>query len=83
MYKRRVGRTSSPITNSKYSDGLIGWRKLPIRSQDTLYGWEYKDDTDELLGMAQMPPPNFGLITIPIEKAALQDQEQKGQPGRP
>lgn len=69
VYKRRVGRTSSPITNSKYSDGLIGWRKLPIRSQDTLYGWEYKDDTDELLGMTQMPPPNFGLITIPIEKA--------------
>ena len=70
VYKRRVGRTSSPITNSKYSDGLIGWRKLPIRSQDTLYGWEYKDESDELLGMTQMPPPNFGLITIPIEKAA-------------
>lgn len=69
VYKRRVGRTSSPITNSKYSDGLIGWRKLPIRSQDTLYGWEYKDESDELLGMTQMPPPNFGLITIPIEKA--------------
>ena len=69
VYKRRVGRTSSPITNSKYSDGLIGWRKLPIRAQDTLYGWDYKDESDELIGMTQMPPPNFGLITIPIEKA--------------
>ena len=36
VYKRRVGRTASPITNSKHEDGLIGWRKLPIRSQATL-----------------------------------------------
>lgn len=69
VYKRRVGRTSSPITNSKHDDGLIGWRKLPIRAQDTLYGWEYKDDTDELVGMTQAPPPHFDRITIPLEKA--------------
>jgi hypothetical protein len=68
-YKRRVGKTSSPITNSKYGDGLIGWRKLPIRAQDTLDGWEYKDDTDELIGMTQCPPPNYDRVTIPIEKA--------------
>lgn len=69
VYKRRVGRTSSPITNSKYADGLIGWRKLPIRAQDTLYGWDYKPNTDELLGMTQMPPPDYGMLTIPLEKA--------------
>ena len=69
VYKRRVGKTSSPITNSKHNDGLIGWRKLPIRAQDTLYGWEYKDDSDDLLGMTQSPPPKFKQITIPIEKA--------------
>lgn len=69
VYKRRVGKTTSPITNSKYADGLIGWRKLPIRSQDTLYGWEYKDDSDDLLGMTQAPPPKYTHITIPVEKA--------------
>ncbi len=69
VYKRRVGKTSSPITNSKYADGLIGWRKLPIRAQDTLYGWEYKDDTDELVGMTQAPPPSYDRITIPLDKA--------------
>ena len=70
VYKRRIGKTSSPVTNSKYDDGLIGWRKLPIRSQDTLYGWEYKDnDSDELTGMTQAPPPSFKQLTIPIEKA--------------
>ena len=69
VYKRRVGKNSSPITNSKYADGLIGWRKLPIRAQDTLYGWEYKDGTDDLIGMTQQPPPDFEKVTIPIEKA--------------
>lgn len=69
VYKRRVGRSSSPITHSKYADGLIGWRKLPIRSQDTLYGWEYKDDSDELIGLIQSPPPNYGQIFIPLNKA--------------
>lgn len=69
VYKRRVGKTSSPVTNSKYADGLIGWRKLPIRAQDTLYGWEYKDDTDDLVGMTQQAPPSYRKATIPIEKA--------------
>ena len=69
VYKRRIGKTASPFTNSKYSDGLIGWRKLPIRSQDTLYGWEYKEDTDDLIGMIQAPPPSFQQRFIPIEKA--------------
>lgn len=69
VYKRRNGKTSSPITNSKYNDGLIGWRKLPIRAQDTLYGWEYKENTDDLIGMTQQAPPNFEQVTIPIDKA--------------
>ena len=69
VYKRRIGKTKSPITNSKHSDGLIGWRGLPIRSQDTLYGWVYKDESDELLAMDQVPPPYFEHCIIPVEKA--------------
>lgn len=70
VYKRRMGRTNDNRTSSKYDDGLIGWMKLPIRSQETLYQWEY-DDQDNLIGMTQMPPPDFGLITIPMNKAML------------
>lgn len=69
VYKRRVGKTKSPITNSKYSDGLIGWRKLAPRAQDTLEGWEYKEDTDDLIGMWQQAPPTYKRAMIPIEKA--------------
>ena len=70
VYKRRMGRTKDNRTSSKYDDGLIGWMKLPIRSQETLNQWEY-DDQDNLIGMTQMPPPDFGLITIPMNKAML------------
>lgn len=69
VYKRRMGKTGNPQTNSKYSDSLIGWRKLPIRAQDTLFGWEYKDGTDDLTGMTQTPPPDFKQVTIPINRA--------------
>ena len=70
VYKRRCGRTRDPRTRSKFTDGLIGWQKLPIRAQETLYQWEY-DDNDNLIGMTQQPPPSFELLTIPMEKALL------------
>lgn len=70
VYKRRMGNTKDIRTRSKYCDGLIGWGKLPIRAQETLYQWEY-DSRDNLLGMTQMPPPDYGMFTIPMEKAML------------
>lgn len=80
VYKRRMGHSRNPKTNSKYTDGLIGWRKLPIRAQETLYQWEY-DDEDNLIGMTQLPPPNYGLITIPIERGMLfRTKSRKGNP---
>lgn len=69
VYKRRLGKTSSPITNSKHDDGLIGWKKLPIRAQDTLEGWEYKEGTDDLLGIIQCAAPDYQRVMIPIDKA--------------
>ena len=68
VYKRRAGNSNDPRLNSKYTDGLIGWQKLPIRAQETLFRWEY-DDSDNLTGMTQLPPPSYIMATIPIEKA--------------
>lgn len=70
VYKRRMGKTNNPQTSSKYDDGLIGWKKLPIRGQETLDKWIYKDDlSDELLGMQQTAYPNYDKIQIPLEKS--------------
>lgn len=70
VYKRRCGRSKDVRLNSKYNDALIGWMKLPIRAQETLWEWRY-DASDNLLGMAQMPPPDYGIIDIPIERLLL------------
>lgn len=80
VYKRRMGRNRNAQLNSKYNDGRIGWKKFPIRAQDTLYQWEY-GGRDDLIGMTQMPPPDFGMITIPIEKLLLfRTESRKGNP---
>ena len=68
VYKRRTGNVRDPRERSRYTDGLIGWQKLPIRSQETLFRWEY-DDQENLTGMTQLPPPNYFMATIPISKA--------------
>ena len=80
VYKRRMGNTKNPETKSKYTDGLIGWRKLPIRSQDTLWEWKY-DEKDNLIGMIQCAPPLYDQVFIPIEKALhFRTKSRKGNP---
>lgn len=70
VYKRRMGNSKDKRLSSKYDDGLIGWMKLPIRAQETLWEWEY-DDEDNLIAMTQQPPPGYGLYTIPMSKGLL------------
>lgn len=80
VYKRRWGSSTDERLNSKYDDGLIGWRKLPIRAQETLWEWKY-DTNDNLVGLAQMPPPEYEVITIPTEKLLLfRTKSRKGSP---
>lgn len=69
LYKVRNGRTKSARTSSKYDDMLIGWADLPIRSQDTLFAWDYDEKTDDLLGMIQSAPPMYEQVQIPAWKA--------------
>lgn len=71
VYKRRSGGSGNPSeSSSRYEDGLIGWRKLPIRAQDTRQEWIF-DENGGIAGMVQSAPPDYTLRTIPIEKALL------------
>ncbi len=72
IYKRRGGDSGKSETQSKFNDGMIGWRKLPIRSQDTVYKWDI-DDNGGIHGMWQQNPlaADKGSVFIPIEKALL------------
>jgi 2'-5' RNA ligase len=55
--------------SSKYDDGLIGWRKLPIRAQETLMRWEFRGYSG-LVSMEQIDW-HGGMHMIPIEKSLL------------
>jgi hypothetical protein len=59
VYKIRRGIDAPvPQLRSRYRDGRIGWRKLPIRSQDSLQNWMISD-TGETLGWVQVAEPDF------------------------
>lgn len=70
VYKVRRGDVpGKPGQSSKFKDGRLGWRKLPIRAQETRRNWEM----DEEGGIAAMVQVTDGAadVTIPIEKALL------------
>lgn len=69
VYKYRKGSTGNSTTNSKYNDGRIGWRKIPIRSQLSMDSWEF-DEQGGIMGMHQQLQTG-GKVFIPIEKALL------------
>lgn len=71
VYKRRLaGDPLQPGTFSRYDDGKIGWRKLPIRAQNTRWKWEI-DPHGGIGGMWQLPKTMGIPVFIPIQKALL------------
>ena len=70
LYKMRGGYSEDRKSNSKFKDGKIGWRKFAVRSQDTLFKWEF-DEEGQCLGFWQMAPPTYQITFIPIEKSLL------------
>lgn len=70
VYKIRGGMTGDPKTHSRFKDHRIGWRKWPVRAQETLQEWII-DERGGIQGMNQIDPSGGGLHRIPIEKALL------------
>jgi hypothetical protein len=80
VYKRRLGPSDDPAMRSQYRDGRIGWRKLPIRAQETLAYWEF-DDEGGIRAFLQLAPPSYRLIRIPIERGLLfRTEAARGNP---
>lgn len=71
VYKYRKGFTDDPRTRSKFNDGRVGWRKLPVRSQETIIRWQL-DESGGIQGAYQLDPlSGKGQVFLPIEKCAL------------
>lgn len=54
VYRRRLRKNGS-----KYNDGAIGIKSLPLRGQDTIYRWDFTEDGRHLKGVYQ----NVSLLT--------------------
>jgi len=54
----KVFRKRLKSKGSKFDDGLIGWQKLPIRSQDSIDKWFFDEDGREIIGVQQ----NLNLV---------------------
>jgi hypothetical protein len=71
VYKIRRGPDETRTKyRSKYTDGRIGWRGLPIRAQTSLDGWEF-DDEGNVVTFIQRCEPNFNTVKIPMSKGLL------------
>ena len=80
VYKRRLGDDADSTKRSKYNDGRIGWRKLPLRGQETITSWLF-DDNGGITGARQRNPMNGAQVTLPIEKLLLfRTTERKNNP---
>jgi hypothetical protein len=69
VYKKRNGINRDPSQNSRFTDGRIGWRKMPLRAQETLKRWVI-DEQGGIQGMVQAITGGKE-VTIPIVKALL------------
>lgn len=81
VYKRRLGKQAAGNgrASSNYTDGRIGWRRLPLRGQDTVIKWFF-DNSGTVLGLTQQPYVGT-LIDLPIEKMLLfRPSQHKGNP---
>ena len=71
IYKQRKGPDQKdPSKRSKFKDNKIGWRKIAMRTQDSLWQWQF-DEGGGIKAMIQRDPTTGRLNVIPIEKALL------------
>jgi len=49
----KVYRKRYTSNGSKYNDGIIGWKKLPIRAQETIEKFIFSPDGNDILGVKQ------------------------------
>ena len=81
VYKKRVGPWEKDgAKRSEFTDGMIGWRKIPIRAQETMFRWIF-DEKGGVKGLVQMAPPTYSQTSLSIERSLLfRTKINKGNP---
>lgn len=75
-----IGYPSGDFAPSRFDDGAIGFRSWSLRSQETLFMWEFDEDSKAIV-MQQMAAPDYKIRRIPLDKCLLfRTQSAKGNP---
>jgi hypothetical protein len=85
VYKFRNGTNpgkdarGEELPKSDFDDGMIGWRRIPLRGQDTVIKWFF-GGAGQIRGMTQQPWIG-PLVDIPVEKLLIfRPSSHKGNP---
>ncbi len=71
VFKIRQGQVADPnLPDSQYDDGRIGWARIALRKQQSLYEWVIAPN-GRLQGMIQQAAPDYLMRTIPASKLVL------------
>lgn len=74
------GYKADAFAPSRFNDGMIGFRSWSLRSQETLFMWEFDEDSNAVV-MQQMAPPDWRIRRIPLAKSLLfRTQVSKNNP---
>ncbi len=91
VYKTRRGYEGRFKHKSKFDDQKVGWAKIPVRSQDTIYKWHYdrnvrnieyvEQDLSFSLGVTGTPNNLRTQVKIPYKKLLhFKFDSQRGNP---
>jgi hypothetical protein len=80
VYKVRNGDTLKPEDESQFTDGRLGWKKLPIRAQETIERWELEPHGG-VIAVEQVAPPVYARVIIPANRFLhFRTTTEKGNP---
>jgi hypothetical protein len=75
-----MGIKAPEFSPSRFDDGKIGFRSWGLRSQETLFQWEFDEDSNPIV-MQQMAPPDYRIRRVPMSKCLhFRTQVSKGNP---
>lgn len=71
VYKQRFDDELDEFgtAQSKFNDGMIGWKKFMPISQDSWWRWDFDPATGDCIGMWQRPAPDYSERYIPLGKS--------------
>ena len=67
VYRRRL-----KANGSRFNDGLVGWKKLPIRNQETIDKFIFDKEGNEILGVKQ----SLDGVNDPVNRFATREKKE-------